>query len=194
MSDGPHKSLPLRPKYKRMAERAYKPAFSIADVCEAAEAALMRDAVIELKEAVGQLRAIVDGTDLFSRQPQLQNRRLQEKRDASAGHPLAASVIECTQMAIRDGLEGQRALEVGIATALSERLTANGRTSEEHYLAERGQRACSVIRNRMSEVNAAMDASGAFARMARSIVGDSNVSVIRAPAVRDGLDEGVSLR
>lgn len=193
MSDGPHRSLPLRPKYRRVAERAYKPAFSIPEICEAAESALVRDAGIELRNVVRQLIDIVDGADLFSRQPDEVQRRLRELRDEPAAHPLAASAIDCTEMAVRQGLQGRDAIQDGIATALSERLDANGRTTEEHYLSERGQWASRTIRNRMAEVSARMNEDGAFTRIARSVLGDRSVVVTQAPAVRDSLDDGVAL-
>ncbi|QRI63773.1 hypothetical protein JQ506_01805 [Shinella sp. PSBB067] len=193
MSDGPHRSLPLRPKYRRMAERAYKPAFSLQEVCEAAEAALVQDASIEVRNVIRELIDIVDGADLFSRQLDEVQRRLQELRDDPAVHPLAANAIDCTEMAVRQGLEGRAAIEDGIATALCERLDANGRTTEEHYLSERGNRASRTIRDRMTDVSASMSAGGSFTRIARSLMGDRSVPVLRAPASRSGLDDGVAL-
>ncbi|RWB50980.1 hypothetical protein [Mesorhizobium sp.] len=193
MSDGPHKSLPLRPKYRRVAEWAYKPAFSISEVCEAAEAALVQDANMEVRGVIRQLIDIVDGDDLFSRQPGELQRQLQELRDDPAVHPLAATAIECTQMAIQQGLQGRDALQDGIVTALSERLHANGRTTEEHYLIERGPGASRTIRNRIGEVSATMNQNGSFTRIARSLFGDGTVAITRTPAARNGLDDGVSL-
>ncbi|TPK85700.1 hypothetical protein FJ936_09175 [Mesorhizobium sp. B2-4-13] len=193
MSDGPHKSLPLRPKYRRVAEWAYKSAFAIPEVCEAAESALVQDANMELRGVIKQLVDIVEGSDLFSRQPDELQRQLYELRDDPAVHPLAASAIECIQMAVQEGLQGRDAVQSGIATALSERLDANARTTEEHYLAERGPGAGRTIRNRMGEVSAGMHENGSFTRIARSLLGDGTVAITRTPAVRDGLDEGVSL-
>lgn len=194
MSDGPHKSLPLRPKYKRVAERAYKHAFSIAEICEVAESALFGDANIELRGIVRQLIDIVSGSDLFSRDPAQIQRQLKELRVDPAVHPLAASATECTEMAIRQGLDGFAALEDGVSTALSERFNANGRTTEEHYLVERGNGASRFIRERMWNVSTAMEESGSFVRIARSLLGDRSVSVTRIPAARGGLDDGVALR
>lgn len=193
MSDGPHKSLPLRPRYKRVAEWAYKPAFSIAEVCEASESALVRDANIELRGVIRQLTDIVDGSDLFSRHPEEVQRRLGELRDDPAVHPLAASAIECTQMAVSQGLQGSDALQDGIATALSERLDANSRTIEEHYLSDCGRGAGRIIRERMGEVCAIMMEDGSFSRIARSLLGDRTASITKTPTARDSLDDGVSL-
>ncbi|GAA4129430.1 hypothetical protein ACFFTN_09765 [Aminobacter aganoensis] len=193
MSDGPHKSLPLRPRYRQLAEWAYKAAFAIPQVCEAAEAALIRDAAIELNVALPGVVRIVDGGDLLSRHPDFLHEQLRCLRDDAAIQPLAASVIECTQMAIHQGRLGRDAIQEAVATALAERLAANSRATEEHYLVEAGRNACLDIRSRLNETIDAMDKGGAFARMARSILGDATAKVTRAPTVRDGIDEGVSL-
>lgn len=193
MSDGPHKSLPLRPRYKRFAEWAYKPAFDIPQVCEAAEAALIRDVNIEVAPVLRQLLRIADGDDLLSRHPDLVQSQLQALRDDPIVHPLAASVIECTQMAVQQGFQGRDAVQEAIGTALGERLAANARTTEEHYLMEAGPRASLSIRSRMNEAIDAMANSDSFSHMARGILGDTTANVRRAPAVRDGLDEGVQL-
>jgi hypothetical protein len=43
MSDGPHKSLPMRPGWKKVAECASKEAFTSNEVCEAINAAIAQD-------------------------------------------------------------------------------------------------------------------------------------------------------
>lgn len=57
MSDGPHRSLPMRKHWKDLAERADKAAYSATDVAEALPVALQkefREAPFELlKEAFG---------------------------------------------------------------------------------------------------------------------------------------------
>ncbi|KQV41236.1 hypothetical protein [Rhizobium sp. Root1204] len=194
MSDGPHKSLPLRPRYRKLAEWASKPAFAITQLCEAAEAALLRDATIELAPAMRQFMSIVDGNDLFSRLPDLVQGQLSQLRDDPAIQPLAASAIECAQMAVHAGLNGRDAVREAVATALTERLSANSRSSEEHYLVKEGRGASLDIRVRLAQTVDAMDANGSFSRMALSIIGDTSATVLRAPSVHDGLDEGVPLQ
>lgn len=192
MSDGPHKSLPLRNGYQRVAAWAFKPAFSITQVGEAAEVALLRDVAIEVTPTIKSLVAIVDGQDLLSLASSMHD-QLDRMRVDPAVDTLAANAVEGAQMALREGYGGIVALEKGIASALAERLAAVGRAMEEHYLVKAGPGACQQMRRRMNETITQMTNSGTFDRMAKSILGDRTVNVARTPTVHDGLDQGVPL-
>ncbi|MBY5751471.1 hypothetical protein [Rhizobium leguminosarum] len=192
MSDGPHKSLPLRHGYQRVAAWAFKPAFSINQVGEAAEVALLRDVAIEVVPTLKPLLAIVDGQDLLSLASSMHD-QLDRLRVDPAVDTLAANVVEGAQMALREGYGGLVALERGLTSALAERLAAGGRAMEEHYLVKAGPGACQQMRRRMNETIAQMTNNGAFDRMAKSILGDRSVSVARSPTIHDGIDQGVPL-
>lgn len=192
MSDGPHKSLPLRHGYQRVAAWAYKPAFSIQQVSEAAEAALMRDVGLEVIPALKQLVTVADGWDLLTLASSA-NEQLDLLRVDPSVQPLAASAIEATQMAISQGYSGLAAVEKGLAASLGERLAAGARAMEEHYLVKAGPGACQQMRRRLGETIGEMTAGGTFDRMARSILGDHTVKVSRSPTVYDGVDQGPPL-
>ena len=191
MSDGPHKSLPLRHGYQRVAAWAFKPAFSVSQIGEAAEAALLRDVAIEVAPTLKQIVAIADGQDLLSLASSM-NDQLDRLRVDPAVDALAASTVEGAQMAVKEGYRGIVALEKGLAAALSERLVAGGRAMEEHYLVKLGPGACQQIRRRISDTIGHMNSNGTFDRMAKSILGDRSVSVARTPTLHDGLDQGVA--
>ncbi len=190
MSDGPHRSLPLRHGYQRVAAWAYKPAFSVNQIGEAAESALLRDVAIEVSPTIKSLLAIVDGQDLLSLASSM-NDQLDRLRVDPAVDTLAANAVEGAQMALREGYGGLVALEKGLASALAERLAAAGRAMEEHYLVKAGPGACQQMRRRMNETITHMTNSGTFDRMTKSILGDRSVSVARTPTVYDGVDQGV---
>jgi hypothetical protein len=190
MSDGPHKSLPLRHGYQRVAAWAYKPAFSVNQIGEAAESALLRDVAIEVTPTIKSILAIVDGQDLLSLASTVQD-QLDRLRVDPAVDTLAANAVEGAQMALREGYSGLVAFEKGLASALAERLAAGGRAMEEHYLVKVGPGACQQMRRRMNETIVHMTNSGTFDRMAKSILGDRSVSVARTPTVHDGVDQGV---
>lgn len=190
MSDGPHKSLPLRHGYQRVAAWAYKPAFTVNQIGEAAESALLRDVAIEVAPTIKSILAIVDGQDLLSLTSTTHD-QLDRLRVDPAVDTLAANALEGTQMALREGYSGLVAFEKGLASALAERLAAGGRAMEEHYLVKVGPGACQQMRRRMNETITDMTNSGTFDRMAKSILGDRSVSVARTPTVHDGVDHGV---
>ena len=52
MSDGPHRSLPMRPAWKKLAERADKAAFSAEEVRDALPAALAEDWRKEIPDSI----------------------------------------------------------------------------------------------------------------------------------------------
>ncbi|MGH0224554.1 hypothetical protein NKZ03_00220 [Sinorhizobium meliloti] len=191
MSDGPHKSLPLRHGYQRVAAWAFRPAFSINQIGEAAEVALLRDVAIEVAPTLKQIVAIADGQDLLSLALSV-NDQLDRLRVDPAVDALAASTVEGAQMAVKEGYRGIVALEKGLASALSERLAAGGRAMEEHYLVKLGPGACQQIRRRINETIGHMNTNGTFDRMAKSILGDRSVSVARTHTIHDGLDQGVA--
>jgi hypothetical protein len=190
MSDGPHKSLPLRHGYQRVAAWAYKPAFTVNQIGEAAESALLRDVAIEVAPTIKSILAIVDGQDLLSLTSTTHD-QLDRLRVDPAVDTLAANALEGAQMALREGYSGLVAFEKGLASALAERLAAGGRAMEEHYLVKVGPGACQQMRRRMNETIMDMTNSGTFDRMAKSILGDRSVSVARTPTVHDGVDQGV---
>lgn len=190
MSDGPHKSLPLRHGYQRVAAWAYKPAFSVNQIGEAAESALLRDVAIEVTPTIKSILAIVDGQDLLSLASTVHD-QLDRLRVDPAVDSLAANAVEGAQMALREGYSGLVAFEKGLASALAERLAAGGRAMEEHYLVKAGSGACQQMRRRMNETIVHMTNIGTFDRMAKSILGDRSVSVARTPTVHDGVDQGV---
>ncbi len=64
MSDGPHRSLPLRPHWKTLARRAAKAAHSPDEVAEALPFALKREL---LQAPLNQIREVLNGSTLFPR-------------------------------------------------------------------------------------------------------------------------------
>src|SRR6266850_1284782 len=72
MSDGPHRSLPMRPAWRRVAERGDKRAFTLEEISQALAPSLFRDDVATRMEALrpqagaGIGRAVLDNVGLLS--------------------------------------------------------------------------------------------------------------------------------
>ncbi len=61
MSDGPHRSLPMKPKWRNVAERAYNGAFRVDEISAAMMPALHGDCQDEMSPRfLGQLRNICE--------------------------------------------------------------------------------------------------------------------------------------
>src|SRR5258708_3674788 len=116
MSDGPHKSLPMRRHWKDLAERAAKAAYAPDQVCEALPHALKRDI---LEAPIKGIREILDGrqTVLLSEQ---QIEKLEELRGSCRGSAAANVAIDCAVEAVRNGLKGEAASESAFQNAFED--------------------------------------------------------------------------
>lgn len=89
MSDGPHRSLPMRPHWKDLAQRAAKGAFSPDQVCEALPYALKRDI---LEAPITAIRDIMNRGSLF---PEMLVEQLEGLRQSCRGSAAANLLIDC---------------------------------------------------------------------------------------------------
>ena len=146
MSDGPHRSLPMRRPWKDLAMRAAKAAFSVDQVCEALPRALKR----EFREApVEAVREILGGGEqgsLFSNDIVLQ---LEIARGACRGSSTGAALIDCAIEAVTTGLKGDTACEAAVRSALDACAQSNFRSVEEHYQREATTHSARLVRERL---------------------------------------------
>jgi hypothetical protein len=192
MSDGPHRSLPMRQAWRNLAERADRCAFEPEQVADAVPDALGDDWREEGCDAVvREVRAALgDG-----RQPSLFAGEKQDMIDAlkklsGAGYQLRRLVLDAVAQAVDDGFTGTDALVEGAANALAIRCGAGVRQVEEHYLRKSTDNRAANVRQRI-EKGAAMSDFKGMARRFLKVDGGSNA----APAKNqhDGLDDGVRL-
>lgn len=146
MSDGPHRSLPLRRHWKILAERAVREAYSVNEVGEAVAHALKREF---LEAPLGDICNILDGkgqANLF-----IDNRiaMLEQLRDTCRGSAASNTLIDCAVDAVNVGLTGKPAQIVVLKDAMAGYLLSANRSIEEHYLREAGNKDANVVRNRL---------------------------------------------
>jgi hypothetical protein len=183
MSDGPHRSLPLRRHWQDFAERCAKAAFSSTEVCEALPHALKKDI---LETPIKEVREIMGGDTLFPvRIEQLEALR-QSHRGAAATH-----LIDCAIEAAADGLQGQSGTEAAVQNAL-EGITRDAlRGTEEHYEREASSQSAGFVRTRMDAARQQHDC-GALARELLSTEKPPSRRSVSLPR-RSGVDEGPPL-
>lgn len=189
MSDGPHKSLPMRRGWKRLAKRADTKAFSPDEVADALPAALGQDWAADVQP--GFTRRLQDilvksDDDLFGDR---RIDRLNAERADAAGRPLAGVLIDCLIHEIDQGRSGDDALKEAAANALSDRAARGARQVEEHYQRESGHRRADRVRGRLEAGVAMTD----MRSLAQRLLGAACEQRVRAPARQDGLDDGVRL-
>lgn len=186
MSDGPHRSLPMRRHWKQVAERAAKAAFSADEVCEALPVALHRD----LCEApLVAIRDILSG-DQGSLFADSEIERLEAVRMASPRSAACDVVIDCAIQAVGDGLTGETAYRATLENACEARVRSQSRSLEEHYLREASARSARYMRDRLDAARQQCD----FKAIASSFMSGARSPRGAAYLPRHtGLDEGPSL-
>lgn len=146
MSDGPHRSLPLRRPWKILAERAAREAYSEGEVGEAVAHALKKEF---LEAPLGDICNILDGkgqANLF-----IDDRidRLEQLRDTCRGSAASHTLIDCAVDVVNAGLTGKPAQIVVLKDALSGYLLSANRSIEEHYLRQAGSKNANFVRDRL---------------------------------------------
>jgi hypothetical protein len=191
MSDGPHKSLPMRRAWKRVCEVADNAAHALEEVIEGIAPALAADARGEISD--GFLRRLRRALGLDAEQLPLFDDAGQAVVSARtrAESTMEADLADAIGDALRDGLSGIDALRGGIRTALEDRGLAAVRAVEEHYLLKSPKSRAQHVRDRLHAGLAG--AAAAVASLTEGLV-NGTISLPVAPATsRSGLDEGPRL-
>ena len=188
MSDGPHKSLPMRAGWKKFAERADKAAYDPEQVADLAIPALEGDWREEVAPHIDSLRkALGDGRQglLFDEQRMVE---LEALKRLNPGAPLWHAIVECVALALANGRIGNDALLDGCTDALRDRGGRGVRYAEEHYLRKSNEPRTLKLRTRMQDGMARAQIEG----MARRVLGLESESGSQ-PQKLKGLDDGVRL-
>lgn len=187
MSDGPHRSLPKRPAWKKFAERADQKAYAAEDVAEALIPALKQD---WLAEVVGGLvRGIEDilcepQGDIFADRVQ----QLEELRPSTAGLPMGCEFIDAAIVAVQLTPDAPDILEDVATSVLTSRAYNCGRQIDEHFLRESTAKRALNVRARMEEGIAIAP----IRVLARSLLGIGERTARPSMRKHDGLDDGVA--
>lgn len=185
MSDGPHRSLPMRRHWKDFAERCAKAAFSPDGVSEALPHALKKEI---LEAPIKEIRDIMGGGSLF---PEMLIERLEALRQTHRGSAPATHVIDCAVEAAAGGLTGESGTEAALVSALQDTTRDAIRGIEEHYQREANPRSAGYVRTRLDAARQQLD-SGALARELLSPEKPPSARSITLPR-HTGVDEGPPL-
>jgi hypothetical protein len=155
MSDGPHRSLPMRRHWKNLAERAAKAAYSADEGCEALPMALERD----LREApLAAIRDILSGDQgSFFANDEIE--RLEAVRQASTRSAACNVVIDCAIQAVSGGLTGDAAFRATLEDACEAQVRSQFRSVEEHYYREASAGSAGYVRSMPHASNATLKPS-----------------------------------
>ncbi len=189
MSDGPHRSLPMGRRWKKLAKWADNRSFSVDDLCELRDSAIMGEFKREVSDMLmSELRDILSSSgqgSLFApSSDEIENLRMY-----ACGSPVGNLLLDCAIDAVNAGASGEAALAAACNETANEIFNRHGRGMAEHYQRETGAKRASHFQSRIQSVQngRSMDA------LVKCIVQGGRAMVIRAPTQRTGLDEGVGL-
>lgn len=189
MSDGPYKTLPMRPKWKAVAKRAYNAAFTLEQISESIGPALGSDWRNEVAAPlVNALQRVLIGDDQGVLFPGQMVADVQALR-AQCASTMDTSLVDAALGALADGFAGQAAMEQAVEGALESRVLSDFRQIEEHVLREGPKGRAAGVRARLE---AALPGTPLTA-LAREILNGHRGPTLQAPTKRDSLDDGVSL-
>jgi len=187
MSDGPHRSLPMRRAWKRVAERAANLAFTPEEVSAAMMPALEQDCRSEVTpQFIRQIRATLEERDssLFKDiTPQIDVLR------SRAGCGMESAILDNVSAITRNDAMAIEVLLDAFESVISDRAARCARQVEEHYLRKSNVPRAAEVRSRLEE-SIAKTNCGAIAEGILEL-GQSRRP---QPALKQhGLDDGVTL-
>lgn len=190
MSDGPHRSLPMRKPWRTVAELADTPAFTVEEVVPEMLNALSNDWREEVNaELQSELKALLARAGQFQLFPAQRREALDRLARTAAGMPLALALVECADRAMAAGHAGDQAFAETVRSALALRVTRGTRQTEEHYLRKTAAPRAINVRARFEQAASACD----FATLARRLTGAETGPTTTRLVKKDGLDDGVQL-
>jgi hypothetical protein len=186
MSDGPHRSLPLRRHWKSLLERIITPSFSSHEVVEALSNALISD----LREApVAEVLRILQGDG----QPSLFHENCAEQLEAirrtCPGSTPGNILLECAIEANANGLTGHQAALMTLENVF-DALFQSARNSIEEHCKRKEPWSGMNIRTRLKDARKDVSLVGLISEVMPGMAATNNKHRL---AKRTGLDDGPRL-
>ena len=183
MSDGPWKSLRMRPHWKQVAKQAENGAFSPEELSGALVVALLKEAEELPLEAV--CRAVVPSDQSVLFRPDLDG-EFEELRRDHTGSKVVQTLLTCLRDREASGSSGRDMVESAVADTLDECARDHSRAIQEHYYRKRRSPTVPVDR-RLAAAHRLCDFQGLASRM---VAPSGSAASSSSPAKRSGLDDG----
>ncbi|WP_084630836.1 hypothetical protein [Mesorhizobium sp. LSJC285A00] len=187
MSDGPHRSLPMRPAWRRLSKRADNASYDVTEVADALHRAARSDFRNEVSPAlVAALIKIFSGENNSLGIREIAVDQLRSIKPLAAGSVFGTRLHEWATLAADEGRLTRVALDAAVGNAAKES-TFNGiRQVTEHYLRKSSERRADKVSARLRDAATKLDSRDLGARLLAP-------SQQRRSMRRTGVDEGVAL-
>jgi hypothetical protein len=189
MSDGPHRSLPMRKAWKELAKRGDQRTYDSEQVAEAAAHALASDFKNEVSgPLISALKDTFTGRDNSLGLREIALQQLEDAKALAAGSVFGMNAVAWSIQLVHEGRLDKDALYDAVGLAAKERGFANTRSVEEHYLREANQRRTDGVSARLHSA-----ISGLSEATLGSMLVDPQPAATRGPRKRTDLNDGVPL-
>ncbi|WDF72303.1 hypothetical protein [Novosphingobium sp. KACC 22771] len=187
MSDGPHRSLPMGRRWKKLAQCIDNALFSNDEVQDRRDSAILGEFSREVPDSlIAGLRDILCSSDqgsLFTPSgDEIENLRIQAN-----GSSICNLLLDCAIDAVDFGQTGEAALAAAFSETANEILDRHARGMAEHYQRETGAKRASHFQSRMGSIQEGRSMEGLVNRLVQG----RRAMAIRAPTRHTGLDDGV---
>lgn len=189
MSDGPYKSLNMRPGWKKVAEIAEKPAFPLEDVGANMDMALSKDCRLELTSELikGLQENFMSPQQILF--PEEIQKNIEILRNHAKGHPLAFNLVDNLEYQINNGAMGWGAVKEAMVNTLIDHTKRSARQVEEHYFRDPDRPRAVDVRERMKEGLKLVS----FFEIVNQTLGIETKKNEPPASKKKGLDDGVQL-
>jgi hypothetical protein len=187
MSDGPHRSLPMRRAWKQLAEYADNQTFEPDQIRDAVIPALERDCKGEIAhDFLSKFHQVCGDREnsLFKTDTQ----PLESLR-AEAGAGIGRVVLEYAIQAAAQGAAEKDIALKAMTQALTDRAARGARQVEEHYYRKSTKDRAHRVRERIERGIGSADMGG----LARRVLNRAPAKSAARPSKRNGIDDGVKL-
>ena len=187
MSDGPHRSLPMRRGWKRVAESADNEAFGSDEIRDAIPPALEQDCRAEMPpEFVESFKSVCEDQASSLFKDGLAAKLEGLRKDAGPG--LGRTALDFAIKAASNGSSEASLPEKAMKDALIDRAVRGMWQVEEHYIRKSTAARANRVRERMEQAIGNADINGVVRRVL-----DPKAKAVKQAPKRQGLDEGVKL-
>lgn len=189
MPDGPHRSLPMKPAWKRLLREVESPVNPTEDSCRRLECALESDWHDEgLGQRIAELRSI-EAVAKGILGPEEAVRLIEDVRTRAAGSPLVLALVDCFVQSISSNGIGGSPLIGAAEAVLTVRFARCLRQMEEHVRRECTQTRASAIIGRLHQLADEFDSS----KIARDLCTGRERGHRRTLPKKVGIHDGPSL-
>ena len=186
MSDGPHRSLTMRPGWKKVAEYADNKNFACDQVRDAVEATVEKDWRKDVSRAlVSSIREVLGGMTLFS---EYTLPSIEELRKTVSGSAMGNALLDHLAYAVAAGTTGDAALREAVVNTSVDQSARCARSVEEHYLRKSTVENSQDVRQRIEEAIKKADFNSLADRIVEPV--SRHVPTVEK---KDGVDDGVEI-